>query len=147
VLLDGMDIYNAEYGIWRPVYERHSYHKLHFNEVPAATRYGFGNNPPNHEDEYPRPLTPVDDLPPITVITHVSQENGKVAVRGVATDNGTIRRVLVNGREARALAPNFAEWEVILEKPAAGKVRLTAHAEDTAGNVEKLGHVVREVVP
>jgi hypothetical protein len=147
VLLDGMDIYNAEYGIWRPNYERHSYHKLHFNEVPAATRYGFGEKPPNLENEYPRPLTPMDDLPPITVITHVSQENGKVAVRGVATDNGTIRRVLVNGREARALARNFAEWEVILEKPAAGELGLAAHAEDAAGNVEKLAHVVREVIP
>ncbi len=83
--------------------------------------------------EFPRLLDPVDDLPPQTVITHL----GKGVVRGTASDNGEIRRVIVNGREAKAVAPNFAEWEISLE--ATGRV--TAHAEDAAGNVEKTPHV------
>jgi hypothetical protein len=48
--------------------------------------------------------------------------------------------VTVNGVEARALAANFAEWEVTLTRPADG--RLTARAEDAAGNVEPRPHTV-----
>jgi hypothetical protein len=39
------------------------------------------------------------------------------------------------------LRPDFAEWEVILDAVQAG-CRLRAHAEDAAGNVEKLPHIV-----
>jgi hypothetical protein len=92
--------------------------------------------------EFPKLLDPVDDLPPTTVITHVRKgADGKVTVRGTTADNGTIKRVLVNGKEARALTPNFAEWEITLEEEFAG-VKLEAHAEDAAGNVEKSRHVV-----
>jgi hypothetical protein len=92
--------------------------------------------------EFPKLLDPVDDLPPTTVITHVaSLAGGKLLVRGSTADNGTVKRVLVNGKEATASAPNFAEWEITLEAGAA-PVRLEAHAEDTAGNVEKRPHVM-----
>jgi hypothetical protein len=91
--------------------------------------------------EFPKLLDPVDDLPPTTAITHARKlPDGKVAVRGTTADNGTVKLVLVNGKEARAVAPNFAQWEITLENlPVA---RLEAHAEDTAGNVEKRPHVV-----
>lgn len=83
-------------------------------------------------------LDPVDDLPPATVITHViPQKDGKLLVRGTAADNGTITNVVVNGQSARALRPNFAEWQITLE----GR-ELSAHAEDAAGNVERTPHVV-----
>jgi hypothetical protein len=89
---------------------------------------------------FPKLLDPVDDLPPTTVITHVVQlEGGKLCVRGAAADNGTITKVLVNGAPATATRDNFAEWEVTL--PAAVEVK--AHAEDAAGNVEKLEHVIQ----
>ena len=92
----------------------------------------------------PKVLDPVDDLPPTTVITQVRRTAaGKVVVRGTTADNGTVRRVVVNGREARALRPNFAEWELTLEGVPAGAVRIRAHAEDAAGNVEKGAHIVR----
>jgi hypothetical protein len=92
--------------------------------------------------EFPKLLDPMDDLPPTTVVTHVTRlAGGKVRVRGSTADNGTVKRVLVNGKEARAVAPNFAEWEILLEdRPAAA--RLEAYAEDAAGNVEKRPHVV-----
>src|SRR5262249_41633569 len=100
------------------------------------------------EVEFPKLLDPVDDLPPTTVITHVRREPGergvstpRLIVRGTTADNGTVQRVLVNGKEAKAIAPNFAEWEITLEKsPASGK--LEAYAADAAGNVEKMRHVL-----
>ena len=43
-------------------------------------------------------------------------------------------------RRDESVTPNFAEWEVLLDaKPA----KLTAHAEDAAGNVEKTAHEVK----
>lgn len=79
-----------------------------------------------------------DDLPPTTVITNVTKQDGKVVVRGSASDNGTVKRVLVNGKEAKPVAGNFAEWEITLD----AAPELKAHAEDAAGNVEKTPAVV-----
>jgi cephalosporin-C deacetylase-like acetyl esterase len=92
---------------------------------------------------FPRLLDPVDDLPPATVITHVSRPAAnRVVVRGTTADNGKVKRVLVNGKEARAVTANFAEWEVVLDG-AAVRGEIKAYAEDAAGNVEKRPHVVR----
>lgn len=88
---------------------------------------------------FPQLLDPVDDLPPTTVITHLQkQADGKVLVRGITADNGTVKRVVVNGQEAKASRANFAEWEITL----ADAPRFTAHAEDAADNIEKRGHEV-----
>lgn len=86
--------------------------------------------------EFPRLLDPVDDLPPATVITQTKRSDGKLTVRGSTSDNGTVKRVLVNGKEATALTPNFAEWEIVLDV-GSGPVKIEAGAEDAAGNVEK----------
>jgi hypothetical protein len=80
-----------------------------------------------------------DDLPPTTVVTHVTKKDGKLVVRGSAADNGVVKRVLVNGKEAKATAANFSEWEITLD-PA---TELKALAEDAAGNVEKTPMVVQ----
>ncbi len=85
---------------------------------------------------------PVDDLPPATVITHVHRDGDRLIVRGTTADNGTVRRVVVNGREARATEPNYAQWEVVLEGAQPGPLQLVARAEDAAGNVEKRPHTV-----
>jgi len=90
--------------------------------------------------KFPVLLDPIDDLPPATVITHVRRVSGKLIVRGVTSDNGTVKRVLVNGVTARAVRENFAEWEAVLNEPRGRKMKLTAHAEDVAGNVEKRTH-------
>jgi hypothetical protein len=95
---------------------------------------------------FPAPLSPTDDMPPATVITHARAAAGKVVVRGTTSDNGVIKRVLVNGRPARPLAPNFAEWEAVLEGVRPGTLKLTAGAEDAAGNVEKTPHVTAVTV-
>jgi hypothetical protein len=97
-----------------------------------------------HNVEFPKLLDPVDDLPPATVITAVvPAPGGKVIVRGVSSDNGVITKVMVNGRQAEALRPDFAEWECVLENVPRGSLKIKAHAEDEAGNVEKLPHVVQ----
>jgi hypothetical protein len=87
---------------------------------------------------FPKVLEPADDLPPATVITSVASAGDRLIVRGVTADNGPVRRVLVNGLAATPTRENFAEWEVVV--PAAGRV--AAHAEDVAGNVERLPHEI-----
>jgi hypothetical protein len=71
----------------------------------------------------------------------VAVKGGKLLVRGTTSDNGTVTKVLVNGVEARSTRPNFAEWEIELPLPR-GEGTIRAYAQDAAGNVEKLAHVV-----
>jgi hypothetical protein len=104
---------------------------------------GTSYQPAEHEVAI---LNPVDDLPPITVITHVRIAGGNLLIRGITADNGNVKKVLVNGIEARATAPNFAEWEAVLGGVRAGPLYLSAHAEDAKGNVEKTKHVLGVVV-
>ena len=53
--------------------------------------------------EFPRLLDPVDDQPPTTVITRIERiADGKVRVNGVASDDGAVKTVIVNGRPATA---------------------------------------------
>jgi hypothetical protein len=90
--------------------------------------------------DFPQLLDPVDDLPPATVITYVQRNGGKLNVQGTCSDNGSVTRVVVNGREAAALSPNFSTWEITLD--GTSEATIAAHAEDAAGNVEKLEHRV-----
>jgi hypothetical protein len=83
---------------------------------------------------------PIDDLAPVTIITQVRSVDGVTVVRGTTADNGTVKKVLVNGQEAKSLAPNFAQWEVTLKDLKPGG-KITATAEDAAGNVEKRPHI------
>jgi hypothetical protein len=89
--------------------------------------------------EFPTLLQPVDDLPPITVITHVGPPGRDgIPVRGTVSDNGQVRRVIVNGQEAK-IDPAAGTWEIVLPRPG-GELRLQAHSEDAGGNMEKLPH-------
>jgi hypothetical protein len=88
---------------------------------------------------FPQLLTPVDDLPPATVITSArKQADGKLLVRGVTHDNGEVADVTVNGQRAKILTQHagVADWELTLT---AAK-ELTATARDRAGNAERNGH-------
>jgi hypothetical protein len=84
--------------------------------------------------EFPTLLTPVDDLPPATVITSVSKSGSQLVIRGYASDNGTIKSVRVNGQEAKSTSPNFATWEITLPS---SSTELVSTGEDDKGNVEK----------
>jgi hypothetical protein len=106
--------------------------------IAKGTGVTFG---PLSSSEYPKPLAAVDDLPPATVITSVERlKSGKVVVRGTTSDNGTVKCVRVNNREALQLAKNFAQWEIVLDPIPGDKLKVVAAAEDNAGNVEKTAH-------
>jgi hypothetical protein len=143
-VINGFEAFNAEYGIWRTPTEHHIYHGLNFKDVKEPNLNGQGNLrdmglPP---DADPASAKITDDLPPQTVITSTSTTvDGKILVRGTSSDNGVIKQVLVNGKPATALRPNFAEWEITCDAPVDGAI--TAAAEDAAGNVEKLAHTVK----
>lgn len=142
VMLDHFEVHDADYAIWKPVYARHAYHDVIIDKVPAANHYAFVSGPPSADDaNFPAPLTPVDDLPPATVMTQVlPAASGKLLIRGTASDNGEVVQVTVNGHVVKQLAPNFAEWQVIINAPPDGK--LTSVASDAAGNIEQTPHVL-----
>jgi len=202
IMVDGMDVYNGRYGLYRPVYTNHAYSGLSIAQVENPQAFGVGDKPKgfvvpgpapaggqppqapraapelNAKGEpgkragpapvnptvfvmnpltttpglaevsaasaaFPAPLEPADDLPPATVITSTSStQPGLLTVRGTTSDSGPVRRVSINGKEARPLRPNFAEWEVVLPLSEGG-LELTAFAEDAAGNVETRPHQVK----
>lgn len=91
---------------------------------------------------FPTLLTPVDDLPPATLITSVQKTKGKVLVQGVSQDNGEIASVLINGQLAKIISSHagVVDWEIGVTNPRDGK--LLAKAVDTAGNTEQTGQQV-----
>jgi hypothetical protein len=142
VLVDRMDIHNAEYAIWRPVYQDHAYHEVSMDQVTVHKEFSPTGTRPE-EAAFPKPLDPVDDQPPTTVITFASRRgDGSALVRGTTSDNGPVRRVVVNARDAKPVRENFSEWEIVLEGMQKGEIRLSAHAEDAAGNIEAHPHEV-----
>jgi hypothetical protein len=193
VMVDGMEIEQGNYGLYRAVFDHHAYRRLTVGGVQFPNRFGQGKKPgsldlvesasppPSKElaekraaefkaalargdlrpftmnplapvpdlprasvstADFPAPLEPVDDLPPSTVITDASPEApGEWTVRGTTADGGTVERVSVNGRNAVALRPNFAEWQVIVSLPEGGGT-LSAFARDAAGNVESRPHEI-----
>ncbi len=50
------------------------------------------------------------------------------------------------GNVGRHLANNFAEWEITLDAVPAGKLKLIAEPQDSAGNVEKTPHELSVVL-
>ncbi len=139
VLLDHVEIHDADYGVWRPVYDRHAYRDVRMDQVPEKQQYAFtSGSPGNDEASFPSPLTPVDDRPPTTIITRVTMLGDQLLVQGTAIDNGEVTSVLVNGQAAKPLEPNFAEWEARVPVNAA----IVAVASDSAGNVESRPHEI-----
>jgi hypothetical protein len=70
----------------------------------------------------------------------VKQQGKNLLIRGTTSDNGTVTRVRVAGKEAKATRSNFAEWEIELTDVPTADFRLSAFAEDAAGNIEQTPH-------
>ena len=71
--------------------------------------------------------------------------SASVSFRAAPSRTATVSAcALVSGQGAKAMSPNFATWEVELD--AADGKTISAHAEDEAGNVEKLAHEVAYVL-
>ena len=148
VLLDGLTLTSCDYGFWRSHYRAHAYRAIVRFRVQFPEAFSTGERP--DEAVYPAPLKPVDDAPPVTVMTRIrvnTNASGRVVVEGTTVDNGEVRSVRVNGHEAKPLAPNFLEWSVEIEELPAGPLTLSASATDQAGNVETTPPRVPIVVP
>lgn len=92
---------------------------------------------------WPELLTPVDDLPPVTVITDIMQQKQQLVIKGITHDNGEIRSVIVNGHQAelKHSTPGVVDWLIKIDKPKTKRVQ--AYSRDQAGNVEKMIHELR----
>ncbi len=143
VQIEGMHMHDCFYGLWRCVMHRHEHRELTFSDVDTPVFFPRAAGEANYDysiEEY-FDLAPKDDLPPVTVITHVEPiAEGMLRVRGVTSDDYDVKTVLVNDQAARPTAENFAEWEATIPIAAHG-VRIAAHGEDKQGNVETLPHV------
>jgi hypothetical protein len=71
VLIDGLDVWNSDYEVWRINYDRHAYRKVRLRQITNPNVLTTHRGTPPKEKDFPNPLRPRDDLPPITVITHV----------------------------------------------------------------------------
>lgn len=139
LLLDGLKLAESRYGFWRPRYVRHAYRNIESFRVASPPAFETGEKP--KEAEYPAPLAPVDDRPPVTVMTWINTErDDRIVVRGVTIDDGHVRSVAVNGCPARSLTENYRDWEAVVEPSAAGSTTLVASAIDAAGNAELVPH-------
>jgi len=118
-----------------------------FTEVPNLT--GNESRAAEMKDiEFPKVAEPIDDLPPATVITSVKQVDGKVIVRGTATDNVSVQRVTVkltaSGRSAtKVVKPIGLDWEAVIVLTPRAPLTVEASSEDAARNVEKTPAVVK----
>ena len=169
VLIDGMMIHDAIYAVRASWYKSQDYRNvvMEAQGTPIATLEQYlahktangtkrvrqpgwpqGNGDGGARIQPPHvevaKLSPIDQLPPITVITHVRKEGSHLIVGGTTSDNGTLKRVTVNDTVAKVAASG--EWEVTLVNVKTGPVKLTAGAEDSAGNAEKTPHELTVVV-
>jgi hypothetical protein len=149
LLVDGYDIHDSAYGLWKPDFHRHAYRGVRMDKIsnhivldargplpPALAARDIGPAERFVIDElqpgFPAPLTPRDTLPPVVIVTYIGTTAGRTVVRGTASDCGPITRIQVNGQATRAARPEFAEWEITLEDAARD---LAIRAEDAAGNI------------
>jgi hypothetical protein len=166
--MDGVTLNDVTYGVRGSVYKAQDWRNvsIHSRGMTIATIDEFLKHPSKRHRQpgwqphgtgdggakYQSPeietakLNPIDKLPPITAITGFRKDGSKLQVRGTTSDNGTVAKVLVNGKEARMLPGTFGQWEITLDEIAPGQVALTAHGEDLARNVEQTKHSVTVVV-
>lgn len=168
VLIDGMTIADATYGVRDSVYKALDYRNVSINSrgmtisseeeyvakgnsgrhrLPGWPQGKFGDGGARYQpaEIETAKLNPIDTLPPITAITHIRKtSDGKLLLRGTTSDNGELKRVTVNGQEAKL--GSQGEWEITLDNLKPGAVKLTALAEDVAGNIEKTAHELTVVI-
>ncbi len=92
--------------------------------------------------EFPKLLDPTDDIGPVTVITAIQRDGGKLIIRGISHDNGKISKVRINGKAAvlRQVTEGLSDWEIVLQTE---PTIIVAQSIDDAGNGEITPHEVR----
>ena len=90
--------------------------------------------------DFPELLSPVDDLPPCTIITRIDSTGDRLLVRGTTHDNGVVKTISVNGKSASILSQvhGVADWSIELPKSKS----ITATATDATGNRELNPHKI-----
>ena len=141
-MIDGLTAHNSEYGLWRMNYENSAVRRAKFDTIEVNPDFIPYKGTRPAESQFPKPLDPVDDVAPVTVITLVlKQADGKCLVRGTTSDDGEVKRVTVNGADASPMENHFTRWESVIAPPQDGVI--TAQAEDAAGNREVKPHRLR----
>ena len=148
VIIDGLDFYDVNYGIWRSRSDSQLYKNLSMKKMNVADVFYPWAGDNSFQDVQKKFIKPIDDLPPATIITGCTRSIlGSLDVTGTTEDNGVVTRVLVNGIPAKTVEPNFGTWEVEVPDSKGGDTILTATATDDAGNVEKTPHTVTYTEP
>lgn len=90
---------------------------------------------------WPELLDETDDVPPATIITSVTRDQGKLIVRGVSHDNGEIVSVDVNGKPAELTMTlnGVVDWQASIDR----STEVVAFAKDRSGNTEQTAHRMR----
>jgi len=144
VVVDGLDVFDCNYGIWRSIVDLHQYDNLSFRQIHShAIFFPMGGHGPAIHMDGDKPSFPnlkrKDNFPPATMITGVrAMPSERLRVTGVTADNERVVSVDVAGYPARSIRDHFAEWEA--EVPSDVVNSLTAFAVDNAGNVEPRPH-------
>lgn len=144
--VDGLDVYDCNYGIWRSMMDLHQYANISFRQIHSHAIFfpTGGTRPGIHMDDgrpfYPA-TRPVDDFPPITLVTDaIEAADGTIRVSGVAVDNGTIDKVYINGAVAAEGNSGLVDWTFDVSINNKGEPALSVFAVDEAGNTEQTPH-------
>ena len=147
VMVEGLDVFDCNYGIWRSIMDLHQYDDLSFRQIQQhAIFFPMGGHGPeirmeDGEAKYPN-FARKDDQPPVTVVTKVQPlPSGAVRVFGTSIDDEQVTGVLVAGTQAESVRDGFAEWQVELSADVAETEEWTAAAIDDSGNMEPRPHV------
>jgi hypothetical protein len=147
VMVQGLDVFDCNYGLWRSIMDLHQYDDISFRQIQAhAIFFPMGGHGPTIRMEdgmakYPN-FSRKDDQPPVTIVTGVKHlPSGALKVFGTSVDDERVAGVLVAGEQAESVRGDFAEWEIELPAEIAATADLTAAAIDDAGNMEPRPHV------
>lgn len=153
VQVDGLNIFDCNYGIWRSVIDLHEYNDLSFRQIhTAAISFPTGGHGPdihwnNGRPSYPA-TAPRDDRPPITIVTHVDRgEDGTVRLRGTTADNRSVSHLLINEQRLKIDRPGCSEWLFELPLASDDVTQIAVRATDESGNVEPSPHIVGVPAP
>ena len=146
VHVDGLDVFDCNYGLWRSTVDLHQFDNISFRQIQShAIFFPTGGAGPSIVVENGKPVypnsNPVDDLPPMTIVTATSETpDGGLLVRGTTVDNGEVTNVMVGTEPVTATRPNFAEWEIRLTAAQVTAGIFVAFGIDAAGNTEPRPH-------
>lgn len=127
VILDGYSMHAGDYAHWRQNFTGHAYRNVVISgiDTPHASETRKGTLP--NEANYPRPLDPIDDQPPLVIVTSVT----KGRIRGASVDAGGIRLLTCNGQPVQSVRGQYLEWETIVPL---GTKEIVIEAHDESGN-------------